>query len=126
MCGEFCVYCARACGYVHPLSGVMSRIGRASPSNICASICVSAFEPVSVVVSVCACICASAASMSYSINPDGSVSACVRLTLSPRLVHLLPKGLQQGLHELMIDIDRQLLELLHCLACFRLPTFRFS
>ena len=71
------------------------------------------------------------ASMSYSIRPYASVSACFPLSVSPRLLHLVQQGLHQGLHlvqqglnqELMIYIDRQLLELLHCLACLRLPTF---
>ena len=42
-----------------PLRGLVT-IGIASPFNICASVCVSAFECVSVVVSVVTCICARA------------------------------------------------------------------
>jgi uncharacterized protein YsxB (DUF464 family) len=57
---EFCVFGARACGYVHLLLRGHATIGLASPSSICASVCVSAFESVSVVVSVVMSICARA------------------------------------------------------------------
>ena len=66
-------------------------------------ICVSAFgsiEPVSVRVSVPVPV---SMSWTYSIRPDGSVSACFPPhSVSPWLVHLV----QKGLHKLMIYIER--------------------